>query len=374
VVSTQADMFPIAGARSAYAEARRFYAALGAEDRITMIEGPGGHGALGPVMPRIVGFFTRWLKDDAAERPYRAEPIGDPARLLVMPDTAGVGGATLQQVVAAEAPVAPNPTGNALRAAIRDVARVTVVPGDAPPSVRLGAPVQAAGYTVAPLAFDVAPGLRVDGRYVRAPASGRRPTLLLLAAQPQAALDAWARAGWNVLALEPRGAGGTEELKSPLTGDWTLLSLRALLVGRTPVGMRADDAIAALNWLSGRPEVGPITVHGIGALGPVALHVGVLDRRIARVISDTAITRYRDFVERPISRDMAEVNLPGVLARYDLPDLMAALGDRLTLVNPVNAVGEPLDSAGIARLVPANPRIALRAARDPIDVASLTTR
>jgi cephalosporin-C deacetylase-like acetyl esterase len=364
VVSTQADIFPIAGARAAYAEARRFYAASGAPDAITMIEGPGGHGNLGPIMPRIVGYFSRALKGDPAEHPYRPEPIGDPARLLVA--NGAVGGATLQQMIAAEAPAPPRPSREALADAIRDIARVTVSPGGAPPVVTLGAGVPVGDHISASLAFDAAPGLRVDGSYVRGASRGKRPTLLLLSAQPQPTIDAWTRAGWNVLALEPRGAGGTEEPKSPLTGDWTLLSLRALLVGRTPVGMRTDDALAALNWLAGRSEVGRIVVQGSGPLGPVALHVGVLDLRVAGVISDSAITRYREFVERPISRDMAEVNLPGVLTRYDLPDLMVALGDRLTLINPKNAVGEPLDAIGLAKLNPARPRVVVRAMRDPI--------
>lgn len=269
-------------------------------------------------------------------------------------------------MISAEAPPAPRPLRDALAQAIRDTARVTVSPGRAPPGVTLGPGVPIGEHIAASMSFEAAPGLRIDGRNVRGASRGKRPTLLLLSAQPQATIDAWTRAGWNVLALEPRGAGGTEELKSPLTGDWTLLSLRALLVGRTPVGMRTDDALTTLNWLAGRPEVERIVVQGSGALGPVALNIGVLDRRVAAVISDGAITRYREFVERPISRDMAEVNLPGVLMRYDLPDLMAALGDRLTLINPVNAVGEPLDASGLAKLAPARPRVVVRAVRDPI--------
>ena len=364
VVSTQADMFPIAGARAAYAEAHRFYAVSGAPDAITMIEGPGGHGNLGPITSKIVGFFSRALKNNPAKHPYRPEPIGDPARLLVA--NGAVGGATLQQMIAAEAPSAPRPSLDAIAQAIRDIARVTVFPEQAPPVVRLAADVPVGNHSVASISFEAAPGLRVDGSYARDATPGKRPTLLLLSARPDATVDAWTRAGWNVLALEPRGAGGTEELKSPLTGDWTLLSLRALLVGRTPVGMRTDDALAAINWLIAQPEVGRIVVQGSGALGPVALHVGVLDKRVSGVISDAAITRYREFVERPISRNMAEVNLPGVLTRYDLPDLMSALGNRLTLINPENAVGEPLDAVGLAKLAPARPRVVVRAVRDPI--------
>ena len=78
-----------------------------------------------------------------------------------------------------------------------------------------------------------------------------------------------------------------------------------------------------------------------------------------------SIVSYREFVDRPISRDMAEVNLPGVLRRYDLPDLMAVLGDRLTLVNPTNSIGEVLTAAEAARIAPAA-HVAVRGARDPV--------
>jgi len=386
IVSTTEDMFPIAGARAAYREASRFYQVLGAGDRITMIEGPGPHGHLQPIAAKIVAFFTRWLKDEPAERPFAPAAIGDPARLLVTPtgqlSTSGWG-KSLHEMIAAEAPPAPAaPAGETaaqrldrLRVAIRDVARTTVAPGDAPPAAALDAATARAGYRLTPIRFNAAPGLVVNALYAQSSEGGRRPTLLFLSdaplqaqAAPGGLFERSTRAGWNVLALEPRGAGGTEEVKSPLTGDWTLLSLRALLVGKTPVGMRTDDALAALNWLARRPEVDPrrMDVYGIGALGPVALHVGVLDPRVRHVTSEGAIVRYRDFAERPISRDMAEVNLPGVLARYDLPDLMAALGDRLTLVSPVNTVGEPLRGADLQTILPRAAALAFRAPRDPI--------
>jgi cephalosporin-C deacetylase-like acetyl esterase len=385
VVSTTEDMFPIAGARAAFAEASRFYATMGAGDRMSMIEGPGRHGNLLPISAPIVAFFTHWLKDEPAVRPFRPETIGDPARLLVFPaNTPGTapGSRSLADLIGAEAP-RPAPIGREsaadrqarLRSAIQNIARTEVVPGASPPEVLLGQGQVKNGYVVSPLRFDAAPGLEVDGLYARSTLTGPRPTLLVLSPTPLGTagsaggvLDIWAHAGWNVLALEPRGAGGSEDQKSPLTGDWTLLSLRALLVGKTPVGMRADDAVAALNWLASRSEVdrGRLVVQGDGALGPVALHVGVLDSRITHVIAQNSITSYREIAERPISRDAAEVNLPGVLARYDLPDLMAELGPRLTFINPINSVGEPLKRADWAKVVPASVRVVMQTIHDPI--------
>lgn len=406
IVSTTGDMFPIAGARAAFAEARGFYAAMGAADRIAMLEGPGGHGNLQPIAPRLIAWFDRWLKsppEPPADRPEAAlpppppvpvgpppaftpVPLGDPARLLATrtgqlvtdPD----GGVPLRTAIAREAPVPPAlpaREGNRarldrLRLAIREVARTRVAPGGDPPAVTLGTAADGA----VPIRFDAAPGLPVDGLWVRTQRSGRRPTLLYLAAPtgatlgPSGLVGRWTAAGWNVLVLEPRGAGGTEEAKSPLTGDWTLLSLRALLVGRTPVGMRIDDALAALAWLRTQPDVAAdrLRVHGAGALAPVALHVGVLDPLVRDVVAEGGIIAYRDFTTRPLGRDMAEINLPGVLARYDLPDLMAALGDRLTLVNPVDAVGRQLRSDEIATALPApgRPSIIVGGPRDPLQI------
>jgi cephalosporin-C deacetylase-like acetyl esterase len=387
VVSTTSDMFPIDGARAAYAEAKRFYGLMGAEDRITMIEGPGGHGNLGPIAPQIVAFFTRNLMDSPAERSFTPVPLGDAARLMVTPTgqlSTSVGGETLQTLARAEADAnpAPVPTHETpaarlarLRTAIRDIARTTINPGDAAP--RSGTPrmpMEGPGYVREELMLETVPGMQVPATLVRAGRMERRPTLLLLTSQPVTALaapggqfESWTKAGWNVLALEPRGAGGTEEAKSPLTGDWTLLSLRALLVGKTPVGMRTDDAVAALNWLSAQPftDTNHIALTGVGALGPVALHTAVLDDRVGRITVDGSITSYREFVDRPISLNMAEVNLPGVLRRYDLPDLMAVLGDRLTLVNPVSSIGDTMTAAEVAVRAP-QAAVVFRGARDPV--------
>lgn len=394
VVATTADMFPIAGAHAAYEEARRFYGLFDAAENIRLIEGPGGHGNLGPIADQIVAFFTETLGSPAPPA-FDGLPVGDARRLIVTPTgqvSSSVEGETLQTLSQARAdalrPVPPEGETSAarlarLRAAIADIARTTVSPASAPPPATLGAVEGGPGFTLLPVALQMAvaddhAGLSVKAVFATPATARSRPTLLLLTSQPTASLSApkglfetWTSAGWNVLALEPRGAGGTEEAKSPFTGDWTLLSLRALLVGKTPVGMRTDDALAAINWLATRPEAAPdrIAITGVGALGPVALHAAFLDDRISQVTTDGGIISYREFVERPISMNMAEVNLPGVLTKYDLPDLMAVLGDRLTLVNPVNAIGEVLTAAEVSRRAP-DARLILRGARDPAPAPS----
>ncbi len=148
VVSTTEDMFPLAGAGAAFEEARGVYRLYGAEDRITWIQGPGGHGALAPIAPNIVAFFTRWLKDEPAQRPFTPPPRLAPERLLVTPTgqvSTSIGGETIQSLNAARArqvsAARPTVTSSAdvvalrrrLAADIRAVTFATATPHAAPP-------------------------------------------------------------------------------------------------------------------------------------------------------------------------------------------------------------------------------------------------
>ena len=61
-VSTTEDMFPFRGAQATHDEAARFYGLLHAEDKLQFFTGPGGHGAIRPLNPKIIGFFMHELR------------------------------------------------------------------------------------------------------------------------------------------------------------------------------------------------------------------------------------------------------------------------------------------------------------------------
>jgi Dienelactone hydrolase and related enzymes len=77
IVSTEADFFPIAGAKQAYEEARSWYSLFGAGDKVQWAVGPGGHGTPHEVRERIYEWMIRWLKDghgDFREEPFQPQP------------------------------------------------------------------------------------------------------------------------------------------------------------------------------------------------------------------------------------------------------------------------------------------------------------
>jgi uncharacterized protein (TIGR03435 family) len=105
-----------------------------------------------------------------------------------------------------------------------------------------------------------------------------------------------------------------------------------------------------VDWLFANQHPASLTIHATGAQGIVALHAAVLDERISRVEVDNALTSYRSIVDVPLHRNVSEVVIPGVLRKYDVPDLVRAIAPRAVVVtNPVDGAGAAFAQAPAAR-------------------------
>jgi cephalosporin-C deacetylase-like acetyl esterase len=402
VLSTYSDMFPFAGARTTVIEARRFYSlfdpasagppvgsaepsvpptptvpALNADTtndvssqaRLQWITGPGGHGALMPIMGKIVSFFLRNLQPGVdAEHPFLPAGEGPRAAMTLIanlpkdvfqvtptgqvattyPDCATVY--SLNKIRAAHLVPVHRPliAFDQLGTAIRNVTGAEVKPG----ATNFDAAFLAAQS--GPLDFPSAGNLHLQADLAVPTSPGRHPAVLMLVANSIHGTDAIARAnqtkfnalaaqGNVVLALTPRPSPpGTDDMKAPLLGPFYLLSLRADLVGRTLVGLRADDVIRAVDFLAARSDVDPahISAEAGGHMGLVLLHAGVLDRRLRHIEVDHVLTSYRSLVDAPVPTGAPEDVIPGVLLHYDIPDLVRALGMRLKESNPLTGVDD----------------------------------
>jgi cephalosporin-C deacetylase-like acetyl esterase len=370
IIATTEDMFPFAGAQAAHDEAAKFWGLFGASDKLAFITGPGPHGNLGPISPQILAFFTKNLLGTPPSHPF--ETIRADRESLLVTKTGqlstSLGGETIQSLAAAQARhlAAPKPVLHngaelaAFQARIandaRRLPRVSAVPGAPPLPAETLKSESRNGYRFDTLRLH-SDDFDIDATLGMPSAAGRKKAVLVLGLAPPprrgpSLTDQLVAKGYVVMSIAARGAGGTEELKSALLGDYTLVSLRAFLVGKTIIGMRVDDTIRALDWLSAQPDVDPqaITVYARGNLGPVALHAAVLDKRIAGLYLDSMPGLYRYGVDRSIVRDYPEIALYGVLEKYDLDDLMLAVAPRpVTLIAPQNGVGEPLRHAILRR-------------------------
>ncbi len=353
VISTMADMFPFEGARQSYEEAKGVYKLYGAEEHLKWITGPGGHGNLGPISPAILGFFVHYLNDGpAGDATFTALRPQNPADLLCTPTgqvATSIGGETIPSIIRAHAAqVLPKtrPSVTELAEDIRGLTGVVARPSKVPP------PVAGRGNGrghLESISFQGGNG-ELSALLVHPEGDGRRTAVLMVDSRVgdelmpnSGAIDQLAKSGHIVMVLgstpTPPGAEG---LKSPYLGTFNLLGLRALLVGKSILGMRVDDTIRAMDFLSARSDVDPssITAYGNGAMGAVVLHAAALDSRIRRVVVENTLTSYRMVLDEPLHRNISEILIPGVLRKYDMGDLLLAVGGRVTVINPQNAEGD----------------------------------
>jgi hypothetical protein len=241
-----------------------------------------------------------------------------------------------------------------LEKAVREVTHASVKPGDAAPkntqSPPLAAPPEGKAHVRHRFTLATAPGITIDAEFYR-PADGKHPMLLVLkdsldpALEPSRAdeirkLRALADAGTAVLVIAPRPSSpGVEETKSSLLGPFYLTELRAELVGKTLLGLRVDDVISAVNFMQGSTtgDANQISAQASGHLGLVLLHAAVLDPRLKHIAVDHVLESYKSLIEAPMPKDAPQDILPGVVRRYDIPDLVRELGSRLKLTESVSA-------------------------------------
>jgi cephalosporin-C deacetylase-like acetyl esterase len=371
VFSTVNDFFPLEGARAVVEEGRRHYRLMGAPDSLSWFVGPGGHGTPRESREALSAFFLRWFRHGEGDPGEGPDPHLD-AEDLACTETGQVSTAlharTVAELIAAEPlPARRLPaTAGALpgyrRGIVAAAARapgIAVRPGGAPPVVTSHRSVERPGYRLDAVSFAAAKGVRVWGLLAVPDRAGRKPAVLLAdqrsarTADPGSELDQLAGGGAVVLALEPRG--GEPEPDPPgrlsLLGSYAALERRAEVVGKTLVGMRAEDLIRAVDYLATRPDVDRARIVGFGqgGLAVPLLHAAVLDGRIARVAVRDALVSYRSVLVRSIHRNLPEVAIPGVLRQYDLDELLLALGRPVTVINPLDPVGQPVRRAELER-------------------------
>ncbi len=396
IVGTVGDMFPWKGLLVSAAEARRFYSLFDAKAEgsptgkplpptptgptlnpdtsntippdapLQVIAGIGGHGNLRPLTSQIVSFFLVNLAHSDAQ-PILPPPVPAGTSPFAAPN---VSPGTLQ--VTATGQVASSYPGsetvfslNLKRAAgkipqfdpqtllqvqtdIREVTNAEAVPGAASPTSTPTEP-EDSDHILHRLRIATAPGITIDAEFYRPTSEGKHPCLLILrdsldpAFEPQRAVEmdhlrALAKAGTAVFVAAPRPSPpGGEETKSPILGPFYMTELRAEQVGKTLLGMRIDDVIRALDFFSTGYTEDPndITAVASGHMGLVLLHAAVLDPRLKHITIDHVLQSYDSLQKAPMPLDAPQDILPGVLLKYDIPDLVRVLGDRVTVKDPL---------------------------------------
>ena len=355
IESTKEDFFPLEGARQTYEEAKRFYAVFGAEDRVQWFVGPGGHGVPPVSREALFAFFIKWLKNGQGDPTDDPVQLDDPDDILVTRTgqvADSLGGETVYTLNKSRAKemIAPrqNVPVSQLIADIRELTSIRAEPGGPPPKVTVHSSAAQPGYKLETVSFESEPGIGIPGLLLVPDRAGRKPAVLMVDARPKEKnpdMEDMVKAGYVVFAIRPRGIAETApSRRSEFLGDYSN-SARAYVMGKTLVGMRAEDIIRAVDYLASRDDVDGTNIGGFGEglLGVPLAHAAVIDKRIGRLMLHHTIASYRAAVDHPIYRGLYDVMVPGVVRKYDMDDLLAALAPRaVTVIGPADQLGRTL--------------------------------
>ncbi len=163
-------------------------------------------------------------------------------------------------------------------------------------------------------------------------------------AGPGGPIERLALAGEPVLAVDLRGTGQTQ---AALTDNFYSAEYQdaylAYLLGRSYVGMRAEDVLLAARYAAERfadGQQGTVRLVAVGNVGISALHAAALEPGLFQSVKLTrTLTSWSNVIHNRLNQGLVTHLVHGALTQYDLPTLAAALGDKIVVEEPVDAVG-----------------------------------
>jgi cephalosporin-C deacetylase-like acetyl esterase len=342
------DYFPIEGARATYAEAKRIFEVMGAGDRIGFFEYDDTHGWSQPRREATYAWLGKWLNNtpqDAGEPALKIEPD---ANLNCTPTgqlATSLKGRTVQSL---NAEIADKMYPSRAASKITDPAKLRSlvskrigfeVSRGTPQVSQLGV-VKREGHHVEKISIETEKGITVPALvFVPDAAAGRKQGVILINptgksadASPGGDIEALVSAGYVVMAPDLRGWGESVTIKgsSGYRAEFQT-AMRAILVGKTMVGMQAADLLRCFDYMLSRPDVDAARISVIGKHngGVVAMYAAAFEPRIRKVAAEDAAPSYVSIAtSKEYPSDTIAIAVPGVLHDFDLPDLRKLIAPR----------------------------------------------
>jgi len=148
------------------------------------------------------------------------------------------------------------------------------------------------------------------------------------------------------MTVDLRGWGDTRPAASAFdVAGWSRMdrwSHVAAALNDSLMTMRVRDALASIRWLGEQPGVdaGRAVVAGRGSGAVVALIVGALIEGLRGVVCQDPPPGIEALVEAESYAWPTDLFIPGVLRHFDLPELVAAVGE-VRVVHQRDATGDP---------------------------------
>jgi len=357
------DFFDITGVWNSFRYAKRLYTRMGLAERIELLENDAGHNYNQIQRQGVVRWMSRWLLN-------KDEPIIEPEiKLLSDEEVLCAPGGQVMNIDGARSTYDLNrdmekeladrrknqwvsKSRVELLDAVRKLARIRKLAEIPEPEITSSGTVERDGYQIKKIFITPENGIYLPAlMFVPAYRSEQSTAMYVnekgksTDAAPGGPIEAILKEGRCVLAVDVRGTGETQQGKQgQLSGasgsDWKDV-YTAYLLGRSYVGMRAEDVLVCARFLQ-QQQKGPVELIAAGNVSIPALHAAALEPELFNSIKLTdMLSSWSNVIELGRSLNQQVNAVHGALTVYDLPDLTAALGNKLTIKEPVDALGQP---------------------------------
>ena len=361
------DFFSITGSWASFRCAKRLFTRLGSSDRVDLLENDAGHNYNEVQRAGAVRWLSRWLlqKDLAVVQPQVAlldktewQCTAD-GTVMTLPEARSVYDLNedTEKELAARRDVAWKVEDKtALLAEVRRLAGIRPLSDLPTPKVESLRVVTRQDYTVETLVISPENGVFLPALWFAPEKSKPRAVTLYVHQQGKAAdagegksIERLVSAGQAVLAVDLRGMGQTQ---APFAGNGGYTAeyqdaAIAYLLGRSYVGMRAEDILTCARYagarVAGDGGQGPIHLIAVGNVGIPAIHAAAMEPAMfADVAISQMLVSWAAIVHDRVSQYQMPNIVHGALKCYDLPNLATTLGTKITVKEPVNPSGDAL--------------------------------
>ena len=361
VCAATQDFFDIGGTWDSLRYAKRLYTRMGMAERVDILENDAKHNYNKLQREGAARWMSRWLL--GRDQPIAEIPITllteeecqctPDGKVMLLPGACSVYDLNEDyENELAKQRAAARAAGDcaAMLEEVRRLAGVRKLAELPKPEVEVFGTVPRQGYSIEKLLIKPEEGVSLPALLFLPEIPADRIVLYVhqqgktADATPGGAIERLVQSGNAVLAVDLRGTGQTQ----PDTGnggysDEFRDAYLAYILGRCYVGMRTEDVLLCSRYAAervGNGQEGVVQLVTVGNVGIPALHAAALEPGLFETVKlSRMLTSWSNMIHNKLNKGLATYVVHGALAHYDLPDLAATLGEKITLDEPVDAVG-----------------------------------
>jgi hypothetical protein len=344
ILAATRDFVDINGTWDLFREASRIYAKLGHPERMALVETDAQHGYSKGLREGMAAWMRRWLlhiDGNVTEADLKPHPVAElrcspKGQVQLLPGARTVMDFNMD-LVTQYAPARkelwrPENRAKAL-AEVRRIAGIAPLARLPKPSARRVGKIERSGYTIEKIILDTEPGIWLPVLYFQ-PAKATAPRILYvhgngkaMDAKPGGPIEKLVLQGHPVLAADIRSCGEIGPQPAKEWGGSFYEIFMAYKLGKSFVGMRAEDILVCARFLSEADTKTPAPVHliAVAEAGPPALHAAAVEKHLfAHVTLRDSMTSWVPTVRDPTLPGQLVQTVHGALQAYDLADLLAS--------------------------------------------------